>query len=38
MTHGDEPIRRTYCAFRKKTKDNRYVRDFAELLRAEFSK
>lgn len=37
MTHEDEPIRRTYCAFWKKTNDNRYVRDFADLLRAEFS-
>lgn len=36
-THGDEPIRRTYCAFWKKTNDDRYVRDFAKLLRAEFS-
>lgn len=37
MTRGNEPIRRTYCAFWKKANDNRCVKDFAELLRAEFS-
>ena len=38
IVKGDEPIRRNYCAFWKKTNYNRCVTDFAELLRAEFAK
>ena len=32
MTHGDEPIRRTYCAFWKKDAENPYAELFAKIL------
>ena len=36
LVRGDEPILRNYCAFWKKDNQNRYVEEFAELLKAQF--
>lgn len=36
MTRGADPILRNYCAFWKKTNGNRYVSEFADILRTEF--
>lgn len=36
LQRGDEPIRRNYCAFWKKTNANPYVEEFAGILQKEF--
>lgn len=38
LTRGEEPILRNYCAFWKKDNTSRYVKEFAELLKAQFEK
>ena len=38
LMRGNEPIRRTYCAFWKKDNSGYYVEEFAELLKAQFEK
>ena len=36
LMRGEDPIRRTYCAFWRKTNASPYVQDFAEILQTEF--
>lgn len=38
LVRGEEPIRRNYCAFWKKDNAGGYVKEFAELLKAQFGK
>ncbi len=38
LMRGEAPIARRYCAFWKKDTANRYVEEFAELLKAQFGK
>lgn len=38
LVRGEEPILRNYCAFWKKDNSGRYVKEFAELLKAQFTK
>ncbi len=38
LVRGEEPIRRNYCAFWKKDNADGYVKEFAELLKAQFGK
>lgn len=38
LTRGEEPILRNYCAFWKRDNSGCYVEEFAELLKAQFTK
>ena len=36
LTRNGESVKKTYCAFWKKTNSDRYIRDFAEILKSCF--
>lgn len=38
LMRENEPIRRNYCAFWRKTNKNRYIGEFAEILKAQFER